>query len=191
MPGLQRKAPMKRGSGLARGNSQLKSKGFKSPDIVNKVRAKKKPAPLIPVPEGRRNSAKLSRVDCAVRAAPKTVELRNGPLLAMAEKRDCLLRVPGVCSFDVLTTVACHSNQGVHGKAGARKADDHYSVWGCWACHAWLDQDGIEYEIRVERFAAAMLLQIEQWQIVAASLTESESNRRAARWALFQHGVAV
>lgn len=190
MPGLQRKAPMKRGSGLARGTSQLKRTGFKQPAFVPKAHAKKKAAPLMPVPVGHRRAATLSRVDGEVRASPKTVERRNGPLLAMAEKRECLLRVPGVCNFDVLTTVACHSNQSVHGKAGARKADDHYGVWGCFACHTWLDQEGVAYEIRVEQFSAAMLKQIDEWKVIACSVTESESHRRAARWALSQHGVA-
>lgn len=86
--------------------------------------------------------------------------------------------------------MACHSNQGMHGKAGARKADDQYSVWGCFACHTWLDQEGAAYEIRVNRFAEALAEQIELWRIVAVSVTESDVHRRAARWALFQHGFA-
>jgi hypothetical protein len=72
--------------------------------------------------------------------APKTEPQRNPALLAMARGQRCLLQVPGVCQPDPTTTVACHSNQSVHGKAGARKADDHWHVHGCAACHRWLDQ---------------------------------------------------
>ena len=182
---------MQRGTGLARGTSQLKRRGIQPKGFVPNAHPKKKAAPLLPVPPELRRAAALTRVDGEVRASPKTVEHRNGPLLAMAERRECLLRVPGVCNFDPATTVACHSNQSIHGKAGARKADDHYSVWGCHACHTWLDQEGHAYEIRVAQFALAMLRQLDEWKLVAVSVSESESNRRAARWALCLHGVAV
>ena len=191
MAGLQRKTPMKRGAPLARGTSQLKRSGFKPAAPVRAARAPRVPTPLAPVAPGLRSSSTMARADAGARPAPKTVEHRNPALLAMARGRACLLRVPSVCNFDPLTTVACHSNQSVHGKGGARKADDHYSVWGCFACHTWLDSEGIAYEIKVARYAQALATQIEHWQTVASDTMESPTNRKAARWALFLHGIAV
>jgi hypothetical protein len=125
-----------------------------------------------------------------VRAAPKSEPKRNSALLQMAEKRPCLLRVPGVCNGFPETTVACHSNFAEHGKAGARKADDCYSVWGCAACHKWLDQPighrGPTYEEKRGRFMLAHDDQVIEWRRVAADSTEPERFRKAALWALEQ-----
>lgn len=98
----------------------------------------------------------------------------------------CLFQVAGVCNRDRATTVACHSNWGEHGKAGARRADDCYSVWGCSACHAWLDQGGSSAEVKRPIFDAALLRQIEWWERVAADPARPEPDRRAARWAIDQ-----
>jgi hypothetical protein len=88
------------------------------------------------------------------------------------------------------TTVACHSNFAEHGKAGARKADDCYSVWGCAACHKWLDQPighrGPTYEEKRGRFMLAHDDQVIEWRRVAADSTEPERFRKAALWALEQ-----
>ncbi|MFM0243803.1 hypothetical protein [Paraburkholderia sediminicola] len=59
---------------------------------------------------------------------------------------ECYLRVPGVCcsigwSHD--SVVDCHSNQSRHGKAGARKADNIFTVPGCGPCHAFIDQNRV------------------------------------------------
>jgi hypothetical protein len=59
---------------------------------------------------------------------------------------ECYLRVPGVCcsiGWSHHTVVDCHSNQSRHGKAGARKADNIYTVPGCGPCHAWIDQNRV------------------------------------------------
>ena len=37
-------------------------------------------------------------------------------------------------------TQAAHSNQGIHGKSMARKADDQYTAALCQYCHAEIDQ---------------------------------------------------
>lgn len=182
---------MRRGSGLARGSSQLKRTGFKAAVLPSKERPKRTPSVLFPSPSGSRAPSAMARLDGVVRSAPKSVEHRNQALLDMARGRSCLLRVPGICNHDPETTVACHSNQSVHGKGGARKADDHYSVWGCHACHTWLDQEGVAYELKVEWFGKALLLQIEQWLSIALGDSSSDRDRRAARWALFLHGVPV
>lgn len=140
--------------------------------------AKAPPAPLRPVERAG------VYVGGTTGPVAKTAAQRNRRLLDMAEGRPCLLRVDGVCSGDTATTVACHSNQGVHGKGGARKADDCYSVWGCMACHRWLDQ-GPALAVRKEHvFALAHLSQIFEWRRIATDPGEPARFRRAAQWAL-------
>ena len=118
-------------------------------------------------------------------AVPKTEPHRNRALLAMARGQRCLLQVPGVCRPDPATTVACHSNQSAHGKAGARKADDQWHVYGCAACHRWLDQGPAPAAEKVERFASAHCWMVAIWQdIVAGVQPATPRERRAAEWAL-------
>jgi len=52
----------------------------------------------------------------------------------------CYLVVPGCCTRDIATVVPCHSNQLQHGKGKGIKALDFYTVPGCGACHAEIDQ---------------------------------------------------
>jgi hypothetical protein len=81
--------------------------------------------------------------------------------------------------------VACHSNQSVHGKAGARKADDQWHVYGCAACHRWLDQGPAPATEKIERFNAAHRWMVSIWQdIVAGVQPATPKERRAAAWAL-------
>jgi hypothetical protein len=116
---------------------------------------------------------------------PKTVKQENRTLLDMAKGQRCLLQVPGTCSGDTATTVACHSNWSVHGKAGARKADDQYTVYGCFACHTWLDQGPAPAAEKIERFAAAHRWMVAIWlDIVAGMQPSTPRERRAAQWAL-------
>jgi hypothetical protein len=117
-------------------------------------------------------------------ADPKPVEHRNAALLALAKDRPCLLMVPAVCNHRTDTTVACHSNLSVHGKAGARKADDHYSVWGCSACHFWLDFGKAASAQKEMAFMLAHARQVLGWRLIAQDRQEPESARRAAQWAL-------
>lgn len=118
---------------------------------------------------------------------PKTEPKRNAHLLAMARGEACLLRVPGVCTGDNATTVACHSNWAEHGKAGARKADDCYSVWGCAACHSWLDQGKAPIEEKRRVWDGAFAWMREIWlQITAGLLESTPKDRKAAAWALAQ-----
>ena len=119
-----------------------------------------------------------------ITAQPKTVEHRNPALLAMARGKPCLLKVPDVCNGDPLTTVACHSNLGIHGKAKARKADDEYSVWGCSACHAWLDQGKATKQEKKDVFMRAHLEQILVWRRTATDMSYPPTERKAAHWAL-------
>lgn len=52
----------------------------------------------------------------------------------------CYLAIPGCCTNDIATVVPCHSNQIRHGKGKGIKALDIYTVPGCRACHAEIDQ---------------------------------------------------
>jgi len=115
---------------------------------------------------------------------PKPTEHRNQRLLDLARNQFCLFMVPGVCNHRIDTTVACHSNLAEHGKAGARKADDHWTVWGCCACHAWLDQGKADYETKASVFKAAHHRQVQMWKFMLRDSTENGFNKAAIRWAL-------
>lgn len=120
-----------------------------------------------------------------VMAMPKTVPQRNRFLLDMAKGQTCLLRVPGVCNQDPRTTVACHSNWLEHGKAGARKADDHWHVWGCSACHTWLDQGRAHHQEKRRVFDGAFAWMVSIWRDIASGMQPATPReRKAVQWAL-------
>lgn len=83
----------------------------------------------------------------AMKSKPKRVTVAGGKkFIDACRGEECYLNVPGVCcsvgwSHD--SVVDCHSNQSRHGKAGARKADNIYTVPGCGPCHAWIDQNRV------------------------------------------------
>jgi hypothetical protein len=117
--------------------------------------------------------------------APKTEAARNPALLEMARGRTCLLCVlTGQHLCHPESTVAAHSNLSTHGKAGARKADDHYSAWLGDAHHRWLDQGVAPAEQKEAAFMAAHVAQVDEWRRISVDSTESPRNRRAAAWAL-------
>lgn len=120
----------------------------------------------------------------AAHPQPKPQAHRNAHLRDMARDMPCLLRVPGVCCHDSATVVCCHSNLSIHGKAGARKADDQYSVWGCAACHRWLDQGPAPREQKVAAFMQAHLRQVLEWRAIAFNSSSAPRDRAAALWAL-------
>lgn len=117
---------------------------------------------------------------------PKTKAMRNAHLRDMARGMPCLLQIAGICTHDRTTVVCCHSNLSCHGKAGARKADDHYSVWGCAACHRWLDQGSASAERKEAAFMAAHMRQVMEWRAIAFAPDSSARDRAAAVWALEQ-----
>jgi len=117
-------------------------------------------------------------------AVEKTEAYRDPALLEMARGRPCLLLVPGACTHRVDQTVACHSNLSIHGKAGARKADDCYSVHGCAGCHSWLDQGKAPATQKEVAFMAAHARQVLAWRVIAADPGEPARFRRAACRAL-------
>jgi hypothetical protein len=118
-------------------------------------------------------------------AAPKSEPKRNPHLLAMARGMFCLLLAPGVTEHDRETVVSCHSNESAHGKAGARKADDQYSVWGCFACHQWLDFGPASQDEKRAAFMSAHLRQVEAWRGIA-EFDPFTKDKAAAKWALDQ-----
>jgi len=128
------------------------------------------------------------RVDDMPAPIPRTERKRNPTLLGLAQGRPCLLRIGGVCNRDPETTVACHSNWQEHGKAGARKADDHRTVWGCSACHHWFDRGPAPEAVKRTAFANAHAEQVLHWAYLASSHHRPEA--QAARWALDLLGVA-
>ncbi|WP_321849708.1 nuclease domain-containing protein [Burkholderia diffusa] len=89
------------------------------------------------------------------RPAPQQVKKRCRPrrptvaeglkYLEACRGEPCFLRVPGLCRRNPIdeTVVPCHSNQSRHGKAGAMKAKNEFTVPGCGACHAWIDQNRV------------------------------------------------
>lgn len=117
-------------------------------------------------------------------AVPKPVQHRCPALLEMAQDRPCLLLIPGICNHRIDTTVACHSNLSIHGKAGKRRADDQYSCWGCAACHYWLDFSKALASQKEAAFTLAHARQVLAWRLVVLDLQEPALFRRAAGWAL-------
>jgi hypothetical protein len=119
-------------------------------------------------------------------AKPKTEAYRDPVLLEMARNRPCLVDDPVICdhSQQPQDTVAAHSNLGIHGKAGARKADDCYSVWSCFCAHSWLDQGKASAAEKERRFMLAHMRQVLAWRLIAMDPQEPERFRKAARRAL-------
>lgn len=118
-------------------------------------------------------------------AVGKGVQHRNRRLLDLARGMPCLLRIEGVCIGGTETTVACHSNWAIHGKGGARKADDQFTVHGCASCHRWLDQGNkAPAVLKQSCFLRGHARQITTWQAIAADTQRPDADRAAARWAL-------
>jgi hypothetical protein len=56
-----------------------------------------------------------------------------------ARGQECQIRLPGVCNFNVETTVAAHYRMS--GLCGtAKKPDDIFTAWSCSACHDEVDR---------------------------------------------------
>jgi len=161
-------------------NSRLQSRGFRKP--AERVRQRDKDLP----PQKCSNPGSFEGGVTGPR--PKTEPKRNPALLEMARGMQCLLRVPGVCVGGTESTVACHSNLSVHGKAGARKADDCYTVWGCAACHRWLDQGPAPAAEKEVAFMTGHLRQVGAWRGIAA-FDPFLRDKNAAQWALDQLGA--
>lgn len=124
---------------------------------------------------------------------PKSTALRNPALLAMARGKDCQFRVPYVCNGNQETVVAAHSNMASHGKAGARKADDCYVVFSCYACHSWYDQ-GAGARNRDESdliFIEALERQKRLYKQIINDQSMKPKERAASAWALEKMNTEV
>ncbi|GAB5100512.1 hypothetical protein YK56LOC_62290 [Caballeronia sp. HLA56] len=51
-------------------------------------------------------------------------------------------------AFASASVVTCHSNQRKHGKGMGLKAKHEFTVTGCHACHAWIDQGSAAREVK-------------------------------------------
>ena len=156
----------------------MKRSGFKRPTIERKSTVHK------PIPQDQLGT--VADASAMAVAMPKTVAMRNPALLAMARGRECLLQFPNLVHYTD-TVVACHSNLMKHGKGKGRKADDHYTVWGCAACHNILDHSRISADEKERVFMAALARQIEAWKAITKNMLEEQKTRDAAQWALDLH----
>jgi hypothetical protein len=93
---------------------------------------------------------------------------RDPDLLRLAQGQRCLLNIHPYCDDDEgSTTVACHSNELIHGKGKGIKADDCMSVWGCYKCHTWLDQGDMSKQKKAKIFDEAWYKQVGEWHKIA------------------------
>lgn len=119
------------------------------------------------------------------RAAPKTEAHRNPHLLKMAKGKPCLLcQEHGVALCTPGSTVAAHSNLGIHGKGMSRKAEDFFSAWLGDEHHRWLDQGKGSAAQREMAFMTAHLAQVRAWRAIAFDTRSAPKDRAAAQWAL-------
>jgi hypothetical protein len=159
--------------------------GRPSPAVLRERREAEKQANLRGLASSMRTEARGVYAGSTTGSAPKP-EARyvDQALTDMAKDRPCLLLVPAICNHRIDTTVAAHSNLSVHGKAGARKADDCYSVWACSACHYWLDFGKAAGPAKEAAFMLAHANQVLAWRLIAMDQNEPERYRRAAARAL-------
>ena len=139
-----------------------------------------KAAPPAPPTRGRMASMGPAHL----RAIEKPKEWRNPHLLAMAKGKPCLFRLPGICNHNPETTVAAHSNLSIHGKGGARKANDQYSAWACSACHSWFDAGPSPAEHKAEWFKLAHADQVLEWRRIAFDRSGKPKDKAAVIAAL-------
>lgn len=60
-------------------------------------------------------------------------------LTEFARGKTCMIRIPGVCNWDLATTVACHVPlMGYHGTG--IKMHDFFVAFGCSHCHDAVDR---------------------------------------------------
>lgn len=105
----------------------------------------------------KRGISQLSRSAKPIKnSKPKMTAIRKS-----ARNQECTLRFPGVCNFDISTTVLCHSNLVADGKGLSIKAPDTAAAYGCSACHDVLDgrrprPPGLGYELMIRLFKDAV-----------------------------------
>lgn len=85
----------------------------------------------------------------------KRPPIRIQKILDAARDEQCTMYSPW-CINDPTTTVACHSNMQLHGKAMKRKADDIFVFFGCHGCHNWYDKSDASHAEKDSYFWPAM-----------------------------------
>lgn len=116
---------------------------------------------------------------------------RDKDLLNLAQGQECLLNIHKYCMCDEgSTTVACHDNSLQSGKGMSLKADDSRTVWGCYYCHALLDQGNMEYEERQQAFDDAYIRQVQGWLKIAQNPCLKPWRIEAAKNVLDHIGVS-
>lgn len=96
---------------------------------------------------------------------------RDPQLLKVAKGEKCLLNISPKCLGDEgSTTVAAHSNFGIHGKGKSLKAEDCYTIWACYKCHTLLDQGKLSAEEQEQVFYRAFERQVEEWRQIADNI---------------------
>lgn len=130
---------MKRLAPLAR-KIPLKSSGFKRKPVA---------------PIGRRPAPQTSLTRGVMKRSTKKPTVALGSkYLAACRGEACYLGVLGVC-VGRTTVVPCHSNQARHGKGMGIKAKHKFTVPGCQACHAWIDQGPATREAKFRQWDVA------------------------------------
>lgn len=99
-----------------------------------------------------------------------------------ARGEDCTLRFPGVCNFDVATTVFCHSNRLSDGKGMGMKAK--IGAYGCSSCHDVLDgraprPEWMTYDAMQDLFDAGV--KATQERLTEKGLPTTDDHAKAAR----------
>jgi hypothetical protein len=121
----------------------------------------------------------LQRTPMKKRARKKPTVADGSKYLSACQGEECYLRVSGVCQafgWGSESVVPCHSNQSKHGKGGALKAQHIFTVPGCFACHAWIDQGSAPREAKFSTWDAAY----ERWAPVRARKMGIEQQQEAA-----------
>lgn len=64
---------------------------------------------------------------------------RSNKIRQSARDEDCLVRIPGACTFDPAKTIASHYRGSAGGKGLSHKASDLAVAYCCTACDAIYD----------------------------------------------------
>ncbi|WP_321878963.1 nuclease domain-containing protein [Paraburkholderia bannensis] len=96
----------------------------------------------------------IARTAPMKRRARKPTVAEGSRYLEACRGERCYLRVPGVCLHSAESVVPCHSNQSRHGKGMGIKASHEFTVPGCSACHAWIDQGSGERQAKFDVWEA-------------------------------------
>lgn len=74
-----------------------------------------------------------------------------------------MFRIPTVCNSNPETTVWCHSNERIHGRALGKKSHDMFGAFGCSSCHDWYDIQSRRLVDPIERKASFNEAMIRTW----------------------------